>query len=168
MDGRRISPDRTPPQNASHMSTTDRHPRHLTVTTGLLLGAALIAGCGAQSETFGKHAATPAKAAVARPVGQDYAFADKAAFITDMSAELADIAREFDRLIPRVGAASTPVPTLESLRGLSASLNRRLDEARTATEAEWPDLTAAFRQDLGRLKTGLEQSRQKLSGSSVQ
>lgn len=148
------------------------HHRPSTMsTTLLLLAAALIAGCGAHSADFGKHTA-PQTAAV-RPIAKDYRFDDKAAFITDMSAELASITREFDRLFPRVGAAGTQlqsdvVPTIESLRGLSGTLYRRLDEARSATAAEWPALTAGFRQDLARLTAGLEQSRQKLSGPAHQ
>ncbi len=155
------------------MTTTARHRLHpMIAATGLLFTAAFIAGCGAQSADFGKHAATPAKPVAARPLAKHYRFAEKAAFITDMSAELAGITREFDRLFPRVDAASTRmqsdvVPTIETLRGLSGTLYRRLDEARTATESEWPAMTADFRRDLGRLNAGLEQSRQKLSGPDL-
>jgi hypothetical protein len=145
----------------------------MVANTGLLLAAALVTGCGAQSGDFGKHSTSPATTAATRPIAKAYRFDERAAFITDMSAELAVITREFDRLFPRVGAASSQVqgevvPTIESLRGLSGTLYRRLDEARTATEAEWPALTASFRQDLGSLKDGLEQSRQKLSGPALQ
>lgn len=154
------------------MTTTGSQPRPSTIsTTVLLLAAGLVAGCGTQSADFGKH--SPPQAAAARPIARAYRFDEKRAFVTDMSAELAAITREFDRLFPRVGAANTQVqsdvvPTIESLRGLSGALYRRLDEARSASEAAWPALTDGFRQDLGRLKAGLEQSRQKLSGSHHQ
>jgi len=156
------------------MTTTARQCLHpMTAAMGLALSTAFIAGCGAESTDFGKRGAAPAKSDAVRPIAKDYHFADKGAFIVDMSAELALITREFDRLFPRVGATTTQVqsdvvPTIESLRGLSGTLHRRLDEARTATEAEWPALSASFKMDLDRLKTGLEQSRQKLSGPAVQ
>lgn len=155
------------------MTTTSRpRPQTTFATTLLVLSTACIAGCFTQSTDFGKHGSAPAGAAAARPIARSYRFAEKALFMSDMSAELAAITGEFDRLLPRVGNASTRlqsdvVPTIESLRGLSGNLYRRLDESRSATEAEWPALTASFSQDLARLKAGLEQSRQKLSGPSV-
>ncbi len=155
------------------MHTAEPNSRLITcATTSLLVSATFIAGCGAQSAEFGKHGAAPAKTVATRPLARSYRFSEKVAFITDMSAELAVITREFDRLFPRVGAASTQVqsdvvPTIESLRGLSGMLYRRLDESRSATEAEWPVLTASFGRDLARLKAGLEQSRLKVSGPAA-
>ncbi len=140
-------------------------PLHLLMAiTALLAG-----GCGAQSKTPGSDAASQPPAAAARPVARIYRFDEKSAFIADMAAELTVITREFDRLFPEVDAASLPlrrkvVPAIESMRSLSGILYRRLDEARTATAAAWPALTAAFRLDLGRLHEGLEQSRLKVSG----
>ena len=54
-------------------------------------------------------------------------------------------------------------PKLDALRGQAAKLNKKLDEARNATESTWDDVKAGFKKGYAELKDGFNQARQWVS-----
>ncbi len=99
---------------------------------------------------------------------KDYAFAQKAEFLTNMQTELDGINRDLDQLAARIEKASDTTkaeakPKLQALRDQMAKLNIQLDAARNATESTWGDVKAGFKQGYSDLKDGFNQARQWVS-----
>lgn len=99
---------------------------------------------------------------------KDYAFAQKAEFVTNMQAELEGINRDLDQLAARIEKANDAAkaeakPKLQALRDQMAKLNTQLEAARNATESTWDDVKAGFKQGYSNLKDGFNQARQWVS-----
>ena len=130
----------------------------------MLLGVLFVAGCaGPAGEDRRDQRFGAAAAPAAVPVATIYPFQRKAAFIADMAGELDGINCAFDRLLPLQHGADA-ASGIEAMRGLSASLYRRLDEAGSTPESGWPALTDGFRTDLAGLRGGLERVRRQVGG----
>ena len=120
-----------------------------------LAAAALAAGCNSSSEESGKSTSEQLdKVKIeTKDAAQDmknYAYAQKAEFVTKMQDKLAAINRDLDQLSVKIDKASDSVkaeakPKLQALRDESTKLNAQLDKARSATESTWDDVKASFR-----------------------
>lgn len=155
------------------MQTQARTPRDAMMAAmaaaTLILEASLLGGCAGTSGGGTQVAVladdqTPIAATV-QPASRNYGFWEKQVFIADMEAELESISRDIERVFPAVEHAGTIIPGIDGMRALAATQYRLLEEARTATEQEWPVLTSRFAKGLAELQDVLERSRQKISES---
>jgi hypothetical protein len=99
---------------------------------------------------------------------KDYAYAQKADFVATMEKQLAELNRDLDQLAAKIekssDAAKTEAkPKLQALREQAAKLNKKLEEARNATESTWGDVNAGFKKGYAELKDGFNQARQWVS-----
>jgi chromosome segregation ATPase len=99
---------------------------------------------------------------------KDYAYAQKAEFVTKMQGQLDEINRELDQLAAKIEKASDTAkaeakPKLQALRDQTASLTKQLDKAKDATDSTWADVKAGFNKGYSELKDGFQQSRQWVS-----
>ena len=150
--------------------STEPHP--LAVT--FLAVAAFSAGCNPSPE----RAAADNREATAQRFDKvqretpeaaqemtDYTYAQKAEFVEKLQTQLAEINQDSEQLSVKIEKSSDAVkaeakPNLQALRGQTAKLNKRRDEARSATESTWNDVKAAFKKGCGELKEGFQQTRQ--------
>ena len=145
-------------------------PLTLLATLSALTLTLALAGCKESSDGLPKS--TSAQLAQA---GQDtkeaaeevkeYAYAQKAEFVTKMQAQLAVINRDLDQLSVKIEKANDAAkaeakPKLEALREQIALLKKQLDEAGNATESTWDSVKAGSRKAYDGLKTGFQQARQ--------
>lgn len=96
---------------------------------------------------------------------KEYAFAQKAEFVTEKQTQLAGINRDLDALSARVETASDASkaearPRLQALRDQSAKLHTQLDEAKSATESTWDSVKTGSSKAYEDLKNGFQQARQ--------
>jgi gas vesicle protein len=99
---------------------------------------------------------------------KDYAYAQKAEFVTKMQDQLSEINRDLDQLSAKVEKANDAAkaeakPKLEALREQAAKLNKQLDEAKSATESTWDDVKGGFKKGYSELKNAFQQARQWVS-----
>ncbi len=99
---------------------------------------------------------------------KDYTFAQKAAFVEKMQAQMAEINRDLERIFATIEKSSPAVkaevqPKHQALRDQTAKLHRQLDAAITATESTWDDVKAGSRTSYKELKDGFHQARQWMS-----
>ena len=99
---------------------------------------------------------------------KDYAFAQKAAFVEAMQAQMTELNKDLDALIARVEKSSDAAkaeakPKIQALRDQAAKLNKQLDEAKDASESTWNDVKAGFKKGYGELKDGFQTARQWVS-----
>ena len=99
---------------------------------------------------------------------QDYAYAQKAEFVSTMHSQLDEINRELDQLAAKIdkadaAAKAEATPRLQALRNQAAKLNAHLDEAKNATESTWDDVKNGFKVGYSELKDGFNQARQWVS-----
>jgi chromosome segregation ATPase len=99
---------------------------------------------------------------------QDYAYAQKAEFVSTMQGQLNEINRELDQLAAKIekadaAAKSEATPRLQALRDQVARLSAHLDDAKNATESTWDDVKSGFKTGYGELKDGFNQARQWVS-----
>ena len=138
---------------------------------------ALVVGCGPPSQT----PSTETRSATAQPYAQvqqearetthsmnDYAYAQKADYVTTRQAELAAINRDLDRLAGRIEnatyeAKTEATPKLQALRDQVAKMNMHLDEAKNATESTWDDVKAKSNRSYRDFKDGFDQMRDWMS-----
>ena len=99
---------------------------------------------------------------------KDYAFAQKTEFVATMEKQLADLNRDMDQLAEKIEKSSETAkaearPKLQALRDQAAKLNKKLDEARNATESTWDDVKSGFTKGYAEVKDGFNQARQWVS-----
>jgi TolA-binding protein len=151
---------------------------HTKLVIALLVAAPLTVGC---SSTAGKPAAgqedqgTPRsqsgeahqQATNPRPA-EGYPYAQKTQFAQDMRLELARLERAIDRLSSRVESTSGSVQDeakakLQTLRDKSGELNQQLEQAKSATESSWDNVTRQVKQTSAELQDSVRQTRHWLS-----
>lgn len=99
---------------------------------------------------------------------KDYAYAQKAEFVTKMQGQLDAINRDLDQLTAKFEKSSDAVkaeakPKLQALRDQAAQLNTQLDAAKNATESAWDSVKAGSEKAYAALKDGFQQARQWVS-----
>ena len=151
--------------------------KYTQLTVAFLAIAAFAIGCkpSPQSTSEANHQATTAQfdkvkkeTQEASQAMQDYAYAQKAEFVTKMQGQLAALNRDLDDLATRMEKASDTAkaeakPKLQALRDQAARLNTQLDTARNATESTWGDVKAGFQKGYGDLKDAFQTARQWVS-----
>jgi len=96
---------------------------------------------------------------------KNYAFAQRAEFVTKMQGQLDALNKDLDNLSSKIESSSDAVkgeakPKLQALRDHAAELNKQLDEARNATESTWDSVKANSEKDYETLKDDFQQARQ--------
>jgi polyhydroxyalkanoate synthesis regulator phasin len=99
---------------------------------------------------------------------QDYAYAQKAEFVSTMQSQLDEINRDLEVLAAKIEKAggtakAEATPKLQALRDQVAKLNAHLDEAKNATESTWDDVKNGFKVGYSELRDGFNQARQWVS-----
>jgi Skp family chaperone for outer membrane proteins len=99
---------------------------------------------------------------------KEYAYAQRAEFVTEKQAELAAINRDLETLTAKVEASSDAMkgeakPRLQALRDQSAVLNKQLAEAGNATESTWDSVKSTSSKAYDDLKDGFTKARQWVS-----
>ena len=99
---------------------------------------------------------------------KNYTFAQKAAFVETMQAQLAALNRDLDQLSAKVEKSGDAIkaeakPKLQVLRDQLAQLNKQLDEARNDTESTWDSVKGGFKKAYEESKEGFQQARQWVS-----
>ncbi|HUD49208.1 MAG TPA: hypothetical protein VMR33_20435 [Candidatus Baltobacteraceae bacterium] len=95
----------------------------------------------------------------------DYAFAQKAEFVATMQGQLDALNKDIDALSTKIDSSSDAVkadakPKLQALRDEAAGLNKRLDEAKNATESTWNGIETGSEKAYQGLKDDFRQARQ--------
>jgi cytochrome c556 len=134
----------------------------------ILATTALAVGCNKEPTTSQQMDKVQAETKQAAQDMKDYTYAEKAAFVETMQAQLAALNRDLDQLAAKVEKASDAVkaeakPKLQALREQTAQLNKRLDEARNATESTWDSVKSGFKKAYEASKEGFQEARQWVS-----
>jgi chromosome segregation ATPase len=148
----------------------------------LLAVAAFVVGCkpaaDKSSAEINLNAATEKVETKARETAEatkelatarkEYAYAQRAEFVTEKQAELAAINRDLDALSAKVEVSSDTMkaeakPKIQALRDQSALLNKQLDSAKDATESTWGSVKTASSKAYDDLKDGFTKARQWVS-----
>jgi len=130
----------------------------------------LASGCNppaedAQATTTEQFAKVKSETKEAARDMKDYAYTQKAQFVSQMQGQLADINRDIDQLSAKVEKANDTVkaeakPKLQALREQTAKLNKQLEEVANATESTWDSVKDGSRKGYEALKDGFQQARQ--------
>ena len=96
---------------------------------------------------------------------KDYTFAQKAEFVAQMQGQVDALNKDLDQLSAKIDKSSDAVkadakPKLQALRDQAAQMNKKLDEARNATESTWDSVKAASQKTWDGLKDDFTQARQ--------
>ena len=96
---------------------------------------------------------------------KEYAYAQKAEFVTEKQTQLAEINRELDALTVKVEASNDATktnaqPKLQALRDQSAKVSKQLEEAKGATESTWDSVKSGSSKAYDDLKEGFQHARQ--------
>jgi ElaB/YqjD/DUF883 family membrane-anchored ribosome-binding protein len=96
---------------------------------------------------------------------KDYAFAQKAEFVTEMQGQLDALNKDLDQLSAKIEKSSDAVkadakPKLQALRDQAAKMNQQLEAARNSTESTWDSVKATSRKAWDSLKDDFQQARQ--------
>jgi paraquat-inducible protein B len=155
----------------------DSSMKNKLLVTSLLVGAALITSCKpAPEEPAVQASATTAqqldKAQVAvKDAAQDlqnYAFEQKAEFVTKMEAQLAELNRSLDELSAKIEKSTDAIkadarPKLAALRDQAAELKKQLAAVKDATATTWDKVKADAQKAYTALKDGFADARQWVS-----
>lgn len=95
----------------------------------------------------------------------DYAYAQKAEFVTAMQGQLDALNKDIDALSTKIDNSSDAVkadakPKLQALRDEAAALNKHLDDTKNATESTWDSVKAGSEKAYNGLKDDFQQARQ--------
>jgi predicted nucleic acid-binding Zn-ribbon protein len=125
-------------------------------------------GCNQESTTSQQIDKAQTKTATAAHDMKDYAFAQKAEFVTKMQGQLDALNKDLDQLSAKIETSSDTIkadakPRLQALRDQSAGLTKQLDNARNATESTWDSVKASSQKAFDSAKDGFQQARQWLS-----
>jgi predicted nucleic acid-binding Zn-ribbon protein len=147
--------------------TKDTNMRNTLWAIALFAISALAAGCE-PSETHSTsqqldNVKTETKAGAQEM--KDYAFAQRAEFVTTMQGQLDALNKDIDALSAKIESSSDAVkgdakPKLQALRDEAAGLNKQLDEAKNATESSWDSVKAGTKKAYNGLKDDFQQTRQ--------
>ncbi len=134
----------------------------------LLAASALTVGCNKEQTTAGQLDKVQAEAQQAGQNMKDYTFAEKAAFVETMQAQLAALNRDLDQLSAKVEKSSDAAkaeakPKLQALRDQADQLSQQLDKAKNATESTWDDVKAGSKKAYDQLADGFQKARQWVS-----
>jgi predicted nucleic acid-binding Zn-ribbon protein len=135
----------------------------------MLLSAAIFAvGCNQEPTTSQQIDKAQTETATAARDMKDYAFAQKAEFVTKMQGQLDALNKDLDQLSAKIESSSDTIkadakPRLQALRDQSAGLTKQLDNARNATESTWDSVKATSQKAFDSTKDGFQQARQWLS-----
>jgi flagellar motility protein MotE (MotC chaperone) len=125
-------------------------------------------GCNQEPTTAQQIDKAQTETATAARDMKDYAFAQKAEFVTKMQGQLDALNKDLDQLSARIETASDTIkadakPKLQALRDQSAGLTKQLDNVRNATESTWDSVKATAEKAFDSTKDGFQQARQWLS-----
>ena len=131
----------------------------------LLSIAAFAAGCDKEQTTSQQMEKVKTETKAAAQDMKDYTFAQKAEFVKQMQGQLDTLNQDLDQLAAKIESSSDAVkadakPKLQALRDQAAQLNKRLDEARNATESTWDSVKDGFKKAYESTKDGFQQARQ--------
>ena len=96
---------------------------------------------------------------------KDYAYTQKAEFVTAMQGQSDALNKDIDELSAKIDKSSDAVkadakPKLQALRDEAARLNTQLDEAKNATESTWDGVKTGSKKAYDGLKDDFQQARQ--------
>jgi chromosome segregation ATPase len=96
---------------------------------------------------------------------KEYAYAQKAEFVTAMQVQLDTLNKDIDALAKKIDNSSDEVkadakPKLQALRDKAAELNKQLDEAKNASESTWDSVKVGSEKAYHDLKDDFQQARQ--------
>lgn len=99
---------------------------------------------------------------------QDYAYAQKAQFVSSMKAQLAELNRTVQELSTKVEKSSDAIkeearPKIVALRVQAEQMKLQLDAAQNATETSWNGAKAETRKIYVAMKDGFAETRQWLA-----
>ena len=142
--------------------------KHKMLVITLLGATAFVVGCNKEQTPAQQLDKVQAETKQAAQDMKDYTFAQKAAFVETMQAQLAALNRDLDQLAAKVEKSSDAIkaeakPKLQVLRDQLAQLNKQLDEARNATESTWDSVKGGFKKAYQATKDGFNQARQWVS-----
>jgi cytochrome c556 len=142
--------------------------KHKTLVIALLSVAALAMGCKKEETTSQQLDKVKTETKEAAQEMKDYTFAQKPEFVAKMQTQLDTLNKDLDQLSAKIEKSSDVAkadakPKLQALREQAAKLNKKLEEARSATESTWDDVKAGFEKGYNELKDGFQQSRQWVS-----
>jgi hypothetical protein len=142
--------------------------KHKNLLITLLAVAAFAVGCNKEPSTSQQLDKVQAETKQAAQDMKDYTFAQKAAFVETMEAQLVALNRDLDQLAAKIEKASDAVkaeaqPKLQVLRDQTAELNKQLDEVKNATESTWDSVKGGFKKAYESSKEGFQQARQWVS-----
>jgi chromosome segregation ATPase len=118
-----------------------------------------------QSSTSQQIAAVKTETKADAQAMKEYAYAQKAEFVTVMQGQLDALNKDIDTLAKKIDNSSDAVkadakPKLQALRDEAAGLNKQLDEAKDATESTWDSVKAGSDKAYNGLKDDFQQARQ--------
>jgi predicted nucleic acid-binding Zn-ribbon protein len=139
-----------------------------TLGITLLSIAVLAVGCNQEPTTSQQIDKAQTETATAARDMKDYAFAQKAEFVTKMQGQLDALNKDLDQLSAKIEASRDAIktdakPRLKALRDQSAGLTKQLDNARNATESTWESVKATSQKAFDSAQDGFQQARQWLS-----
>ena len=142
--------------------------RNKTLLFTFLSAAAFSAGCGKESTTTQQIDKVKTETKQAVQDMKDYTFAQKAEFVEKMQGQLTALNQDLDRLAAKIEKSSDAVkaeakPKLQSLRDQATQLNRRLDEAKNASEPTWDSVKSGFQKAYESASKGFQEAWQWLS-----
>ena len=142
--------------------------KHKNLLVTLLAVSAFAVGCNKEPTTSQQLDKVQTETKQAAQDMKDYTYAEKAAFVETMQAQLAALNRDLDQLADKIEKASDAIkaeaqPKLQALRDQTAQLNKQLDEAKNATESTWDSVKGGFKKAYEASKDGSNQARQWVS-----
>ena len=99
---------------------------------------------------------------------KDYTYAEKAAFVTAMQAQLDTLDQDLDKLSAKIDNSSDALkaeakPKLLALRDQAAKLKQQLADAQNATESTWDSVKAGAKSTYAACAKGVLDARQWIS-----
>ncbi len=146
--------------------------------TSFVIGAALVAGCKPSAE---KTTVTPTSESTSKQLDkaqaaandaaqdmQDYAFAQKDAFVTAMKAKSAALKANLDSLAATIDKSTDAVkaeagPKLAALRKQSEKLDAQIDAVQNSNASTWEGVKADAQKTYAAVEKGFADARQWVS-----
>jgi cytochrome c556 len=142
--------------------------KHKNLLITLLSASAFAVGCDKEQTTSQQFDKVQTETKAAAQDMKDYAYAEKAAFVETMQAQLTALNKDLDQLSVKVeksndAAKAEAKPKLQALRDQADKLNQQLDKTKSATESTWDDVKAGTKKAYNELKDGFQQAKQWVS-----
>ncbi len=130
--------------------------------------AAGIVGCDREQTTAQQLDKVQAETKQATRDMEDYTFAQKAEFVTNMQARLAALNRDVDQLAAKVESSSDAVkaeakPKLQALRDQIAQLSKQLNQVENSSQSTWDNVKNGFKKAFESARDGFQEARQWVS-----